>query len=137
MEARLTSIHDLHQIAYGLDVTLTHHDHGPLGWYSPKQRRISTRRGLAVWDYKTILAHELGHAVNDDHFINHLRFNDRQERRADEYAAELLIKPQQLHDLALWHRNDMNSLAADLEVTPHLLTVYLDTHPLELEGDAS
>lgn len=31
MEARLTSIHDLHQIAYDLDMTLTHHNHGPMG----------------------------------------------------------------------------------------------------------
>lgn len=28
--------------------------------------------------------------------------------------------------LALWHRHDYRSLAADLEVTPHLLTVYID-----------
>lgn len=92
---------------------------------------------MAVWDYKSVLAHELGHAVNDDHFINHLRFNARQEQRADEYAAELLINPQQLHDLALWHRKDLNSLTADLEVTPHLLAIYLNTHPLELKEETA
>lgn len=90
-----------------------------------------------MWDYKSVLAHELGHAVNEDHFINHLEFNTRQERRADEYAAELFINPQQLHDLALWHRNDLDSLAADLEVAPHLLTIYLDTHPLELKEETA
>lgn len=131
------SIHDLHQIAYDLRVPLTHHDHGPPGWYSRSMKRISTRRGMAVWDYKTVLAHELGHAHYGDAATACGHHGKRQERRADLYAAELLIDPRRLHDLALWHRHDLASLAADLEVTPHLLAVYIDRHPLTLKEDTA
>lgn len=128
-----TSTTDLHHIANDLGVTLRHHNGGKKAWYSPKLRTISTRRGLPIWEYKSSLAHELGHAVYRDHHINHLHFNQLQERRADEYAAELLINEDEIKDLILWHGNDLNSLAYDLEVTPHLLDVYLkmNTHLLK------
>ncbi|WP_208854335.1 ImmA/IrrE family metallo-endopeptidase [Corynebacterium ciconiae] len=96
-------------------------------------RRISTRRGLAVWDYRSVLAHELGHATYGDVASDCGRTNSKQERRADLFAAELLIDPQQLSDLALWHRHDFRSLAADLEVTPSLLKLYIEHHDISLK----
>lgn len=124
------SIHDLHQIAHNLGIEISHHTGGKIAWFSPTLKLISTHRGLTIWDYKSALAHELGHAINGDQHINHHYFNDCQERRADEYAAKLLIDHEDLHDLFLWHGNDFASLAIDLEVTPHLLEVYLNMNPL-------
>lgn len=60
----MTSIHDLHDIASLLGVELRHHNGLPKGWYSPSLRVISTMRDMAVWDYKTTLARELGHAFH-------------------------------------------------------------------------
>lgn len=133
----MTSIHDLHQLAHDMGVELTHHDHDTPGFYLDTYRVISTRRGLAVWDYKSVLAHELGHAYYRDRRSGHLYFDEKQERRADKFAADLLIDPEQLRELAAWHRHDFRSLAADLEVTPRLLTVYLESHPHLLKGLAA
>ena len=125
----MTSIHDLHDMAHIMGVELRHHDGLPKGWYSPSLRVISTKRGMAVWDYKSTLAHELGHAVYNDQKTGHDDFDQRQEDRANRFAAKLLIAEADLARLAPWHGNDLHSLAIDLEVTPELLETYLKHHP--------
>lgn len=120
-----TLIHDLHDLAYRLGVSLTHHTHGPKGWYSHARRVISTRRNLTIADYKSALAHELGHAYYRDEPTGVDWMDAAQERRADQFAARLLIRPDELHDLQAWHGEDYASLAFDLEVTPNLLHTYL------------
>ncbi|RAV34750.1 ImmA/IrrE family metallo-endopeptidase [Corynebacterium heidelbergense] len=133
----MTSIGDLHDLAYRLGITLGHHHGGPKAWYSASTRRISTRWWLPVWEYKSSLAHELGHAIHGDQRLDHGHFSQMQERRADRFAAELLIDPDQLADLALWHVDDLDCLAADLEVTPHLLAVYLHHNPQPRQEEAA
>ncbi|WP_426707586.1 ImmA/IrrE family metallo-endopeptidase [Corynebacterium auriscanis] len=130
----MTSIHDLHDMAYIMGVNLQHHHGLPKGWYSPSLRTISTMYDMAVWDYKSTLAHELGHAVYNDQKTGRGDFDQRQEDRADRFAAKLLINDDELKHLALWHRHDLHSLAIDLEVTPRLLKVYLQLHPNVLKG---
>ncbi|MGJ4169947.1 ImmA/IrrE family metallo-endopeptidase [Corynebacterium macclintockiae] len=125
----MTSIHDLHDIANLLGVKLRHHNGLPKGWYSPSLRVISTMRDMAVWDYKTTLAHELGHAVYNDQKTGNRDFDRRQEARADRFAAKLLINDDELKHLAPWHGHDFHSLAIDLEVTPHILEIYLKERP--------
>lgn len=98
---------------------------------------ISTRKGMAIWDYKSVLAHELGHAYYRDQRTGHASFDEKQEQRADEYAANLLIDIDTLRHLAPWHGDDMKSLAIDLEVTPKLLDVFLQLHPQALKGLAA
>lgn len=95
-------IHDLHQMAHGLGVQLVHHDGGDKGWFSETYRVISTRRRMPVWDYKSTLAHELAHAVFRDRRSGHTYFDQRQEDRADLYAARMLINHDELHHHALW-----------------------------------
>lgn len=133
----MTSIHDLHDMAHIMGVELRHHHGLPKGWYSPSLRVISTMRGMAVWDYKSTLAHELGHAVYNDQKTGRDDFDQRQEDRADRFAAKLLISDDELKHLAPWHGTDYHSLAIDLEVTPRLLKVYLRQHPNILKGMAA
>lgn len=130
----MTSIHDLHDMACIMGVELRHHHGLPKGWYSPSLRVISTMRDMAVWDYKSTLAHELGHAVYNDQKTGHADFDQRQEDRADRFAAKLLINEDELKHLAPWHGTDYHSLAIDLEVTPELLDTYLTNHPHILKG---
>ena len=133
----MTSIHDLHDMAYIMGVELRHHHGLPKGWYSPSLRVISTMRGMTGWDYKSTLAHELGHAVYNDQKTGHEDFDQRQEDRADRFAAKLLINHNELRHLAPWHGTDFHSLAIDLEVTPRLLEVYLKQHPNVLKEIAA
>lgn len=133
----MTSIHDLHDMACIMGVELRHHHGLPKGWYSPSLRMISTMRGMTVWDYKSTLAHELGHAVYNDQKTGHADFDQRQEDRADRFAAKLLINDDELKHLAPWHGTDLHGLAIDLEVTPRLLEVYLKQHPNVLKEIAA
>lgn len=133
----MTSVHDLHAMAYIMGVELRHHHGLPKGWYSPSLRVISTMRGMTVWDYKSTLAHELGHAVYNDQKTGHEDFDQHQEDRADKFAAKLLINDDELKHLAPWHGTDLRSLAIDLEVTSRLLEVYLHQHPNILKGKAA
>lgn len=116
-------------MAYLLEVRLAHHDTGPLGWYSPSLQTISTRRGLTIADYKSTLAHELGHAVYRDQHTGHGHFDRKQETRADRFAARLLIDPEQLATSAAFYRDNLPAIANDLDITPHLLRIYLSAVP--------
>lgn len=122
----VTTITDLHVMCEVLKVGRTHHHTGPLGWYHHRRRTISTRRGLRIWDYKTTLAHEIGHVMYGDQGCTG-QWSDLQERRADRVAARLLIDQDRLHEAVQWNGNDLHGIALDLEVTPDILDVYL-TH---------
>ena len=49
----------------------------------------------------------------------------RTEHRADQYAARLLITPEDFHDAYTWHGGHLPAIADDLEVTHHLLATWL------------
>lgn len=120
-----TTITDLHIMCEMLNIHRRHHNTGPPGWYHPGPPRIiSTMRGLKIWDYKTILAHEIGHAVYSDTACTG-RWKDQQERRVNRLAARLLIDPDEFTTAAQWHGNDFHGIALELEVTPDLLDVFL------------
>ena len=57
---------DLHRHAQQLGVRLVRHTGGAKGYYHHKTRTISTRRGMSIAQYRSTLAHELGHAVYND-----------------------------------------------------------------------
>lgn len=117
---------DLARLAERLGVRLVRHNGGPKGYYRHSTRTISTRRGLSIAEYRSTLAHELGHAAHGDEPTGNGHYGQRQERRADRYAARLLIDPD---DLDTWCRFygpcNLPMIAHELEVTTHLLAVYM------------
>lgn len=115
---------DLEQVAHEMGVGVERHEGGPPGWYSHERRVISVARDLSPWDYRCVLAHELGHAYYGDTFCGGV-YGRRQERRADVWAARLLIDEVELETALQWHGGDLRALAYDLAVTPYLLDVYL------------
>ena len=121
-----TTSPDLHRLAEQLGVQLVRHSGGQKGWYNPRTRTISTRRGMSIIQYKSTLAHELGHAFYGDVTTGHGWFDTRTEHRADQYAAHLLITPEDFHDAYTWHGGHLPAIADDLEVTHHLLATWLD-----------
>ena len=120
---------DLHRHAERLGVTLRRHSGGTPGWYDHHRRTISTRRGMGIAMYRSVLAHELGHAHFQDVAVHGI-YTARQEARADLYAAHLLIDPEEFRDACIWHHDHLGAVADDLEVTHHLARVYA-AHSLE------
>lgn len=117
---------DLHRLAESMGVTLRRHNSGEKGWYHHPTRTISTRRGMSIQQYRSTLAHELGHAHYGDTTTGNGHFDQRQERRADEYAAQLLINPHDFKAAAIWHHDHLPAIADELEVTHHMLNVWLN-----------
>lgn len=119
---------DLHRLAESMGVTLRRHNGGKKGWYDHATRTISTRRGMSIQQYRSVLAHELGHAHYGDTPTGNGHFDQRQERRADEYAARLLISPVEFEAAATWHQGHLPAIADELEVTKHLLKTWQSLH---------
>lgn len=115
---------ELHLLAERMGVQLLRHTGGPPGWYDHHRRIISTRRGQSIGQYKSVLAHELGHAAYGDTPTGNGHYDQRQERRADEYAARLLISPVEFEAAAAWHHGHLPAIADELEVTKHLLKIW-------------
>lgn len=120
---RITSP-DLHRLAESMGVTLTRHTGGEKGWYDHATRTISTRRGMSIAQYRSTLAHELGHAAHGDTPTGNGHYDQRQENRAWAYAANLLISPVDFAAAALWHNDNVPAIADELEVTQHLLRTW-------------
>ncbi|OFP68075.1 hypothetical protein HMPREF2978_00010 [Corynebacterium sp. HMSC074C01] len=119
---------ELHLLAESMGVQLQRHTGGPPGWYDHQRRIISTRRGQSIGQYKSVLAHELGHAHYGDIPTGNGYYDQRQERRADEYAARLLISPVEFEAAAAWHHGHLPAIADELEVTKHLLKTWQSLH---------
>ena len=115
---------ELHLLAESMGVQLQRHTGGRPGWYDHHRRIISTRRGQSISQYKSVLAHELGHAAHRDTPTGNGHFDQRQERRADEYAAQLLINPDDFKAAAIWHHGHLPAIADELEVTQHILKTW-------------
>ena len=115
---------ELHLLAESMGVQLQRHTGGHPGWYDHHRRIISTRRGQSIGQYKSVLAHELGHAHYGDTPTGNGYFDQRQERRADEYAARLLISPVEFEAAATWHHGHLPAIADELEVTQHILKTW-------------
>ena len=119
---------DLHRLAESMGVTLRRHNGGKKGWYDHATRTISTRRGMSIQQYRSVLAHELGPCVYFGTPTGNGHFDQRQERRADEYAARLLISPIEFEAAATWHHGHLPAIADELEVTKHLLKTWQSLH---------
>ncbi|MCG7241946.1 MULTISPECIES: ImmA/IrrE family metallo-endopeptidase [Corynebacterium] len=117
---------ELHLLAESMGVQLQRHSGGRPGWYDHHRRIISTRRGQSISQYKSVLAHELGHAHYGDTPTGNGHYDQRQEQRADEYAAHLLINPADFEASAIWHQDCLPAIADDLEVTHHLLKIWME-----------
>ena len=90
------------------------------GMYLAQHHAIVLRTDLDYWTRRSCLAHELGHArYGDAHYAN-----PRSEARADRFAADLLIDPDQYLQLEQLHDGHTGAIAHELGITPHLLQVW-------------
>lgn len=117
---------DLHRLAEEMGVRLRRHDGGPKGFYDDATRTISTRRGLPIAQYRSTLAHELGHAHYGDVPTADPVRHARQEHRADRWAAALLLDGVNLSEEFALHGGHIAPTAYALEITSHLLRTHLE-----------
>jgi Zn-dependent peptidase ImmA (M78 family) len=94
------------------------------GGFDPAGRVIRLAPGMSVRTTRSVLAHELGHAVLAHAPTEHPLTRGRQERQADAWAARLLITPQAYAAAEAIHGPHPASLAFELDVTVELVTAY-------------
>lgn len=118
---------DLDKLADALGVTVAetpHLDDGLNGQYLHHRRLILLHQGLDPWTRKSTLAHELGHAYYGDD----IHGDPRMERRADQFAAQILITPDMYKNAEKLHDGHTGAIAYELGVTPHLVKTWKDLY---------
>lgn len=116
---------DLDKIAmlFGIEVIETY-DLSPQwhGMYLHEERIIILQKGLDSWKRRSVFAHELGHAYYQDESHGDTRI----EKRADQYAARLLISKDAYRAAEEIHGPHIGALAHELGVTPKLVVEWRD-----------
>lgn len=99
----------------------------PGRWY-PTRREIRLRAGMTAMQERSVLAHELAHAI-----LGHPHSTPKLEAQADRWAARRLVTVDDLERVAM-ESDDPGRWCVDLVVTPHLLTIAMSLHRRELEA---
>lgn len=95
-----------------------------LGGYDDAARRIRLDPHMSARTARSVLAHELGHAALGHTVTTDPVRRHRQERRADEWAARLLITPAAYAAAEALRGAHRASLAFELGVTIELVAAY-------------
>lgn len=112
---------NLDLIAQDLGVRITRGalPHGWWGSYNHGTLTITLHRGLGPVQYKSTLAHELGHAR-----YRHQESTTHTEWQASVWAARRLITPDAFHDAVYW-ADTVTGVASILEVMPADVETYV------------
>ncbi|SMY01422.1 protein of unknown function (DUF955) [Brevibacterium sp. 239c] len=94
------------------------------GFYVKEVKIIVVSSLLNTAQKRTTLAHELGHAHYGDEAVLDQPMHEWQERRADEWAAQFLIAPQQYAEAESLHGPHPGAIAQHLNVTRELTEVW-------------
>jgi len=100
---------------------------GTLALWDETTKTILASPGLLHRQRRCVIAHELAHAVNGD---THAPIDDvaarKRERRADLTAAGWLLDPVSVRTALAVSPDSLNAAAADLDVTPRILSAWLE-----------
>jgi Zn-dependent peptidase ImmA (M78 family) len=94
------------------------------GEYRHDLKRIFLRAGMTLRMERSILAHELAHAVFEDVPSKHGPVNAKQERRADEWASLRLISIDDYKDAEQRWNGHIGAMSYDLCVISRLVEAY-------------
>jgi Zn-dependent peptidase ImmA (M78 family) len=127
--------HHLHEMAATLGVRIEYALLPPDrdGEYRHKHHVIRLRRGMPARLHRSVLAHELAHAVFADTPSRFGPVNAKQERRADEWAALRLIHPDDYRHAEALHEGHPGAIAVELGVIRSIVLAY--QRLLERVGD--
>lgn len=90
------------------------------GMYLHGRRLIILRKGLDPWKRRSIFAHELAHAFYRDETHG----DTRAEKRANQWAAQLLISKDEYRAAELLHGPHPGAIAHELGVTPDVVDTW-------------
>jgi len=107
----------------GVEVHVAQLPYDCLGAYDHSRRRVLLARGLTPVEQRSVLAHELGHAL-----FAHVGTSAIDERAAERFAARVLIDPAALRAACAWARGD-DELADELGVTVDIVRAYREHRP--------
>ncbi len=113
---------------YGVHVHLCDLPRGTRGLYDHADRRIFLSLRLTQNEFRSTLAHEIGHA----HY-GHVGSTPTHERQARAYAAQLLIDPAEYARLEKISY-DSHWLADEFSVTPEIISDYQQFHLTRVAG---
>lgn len=105
------------------------------GGFEPASRTIRISPGMSARTTRSVLAHELAHAVLGHETSTLPSVRRQQERQADEWAACRLITPRAYAEAEATRGPHLASLAFELDVTIELIQAY--QRRLERHGAAS
>ncbi|KJQ54445.1 ImmA/IrrE family metallo-endopeptidase [Microbacterium sp. SA39] len=94
------------------------------GGFDPASRTIRLDPGMSARTTRSVLAHELGHAVLGHTLSAIPSVRRQQERQADEWAARLLITADAYAQAEDARGPHLASLAFELDVTIELVLAY-------------
>ncbi|WP_217181878.1 ImmA/IrrE family metallo-endopeptidase [Streptomyces sp. AC495_CC817] len=94
------------------------------GGFDPRSRSIRIAPGMSERTTRSVLAHELAHAVLGHAPSADRALRERQEQRADEWAARLLITPAAYAAAEFARGPHPPSLAFDLGVTVEIVLAF-------------
>lgn len=107
--------------------------HGRDGDYVHHRKLIRLRPGMSARLHRSVLAHELGHAAFADVPSRFGPVHAKQERRAEEWAALVLINLDDYRHLEQIHHGHAGAIAVDLGVMRSIVLAYQGL--LERVGD--
>ena len=94
------------------------------GEYEHASRIIRLRPRMARRLHRSVLAHECAHAVFEDVVVPDARQAERQETRADEWAAQQLIALDDYGWAETLHSGHVEAMAVELDVTVTLVRAF-------------
>lgn len=115
--------------ALGLTVAEANLPHGHMGEYWHDHQMILLTVGMTYRERRSVLAHEVQHAIAGDMSTVFGPLHRTQELRARKATARALIDPSEFADSAAlrdWH---IPSIAHDLDVTPDVVEDWVAINP--------
>lgn len=112
------------RLADQLDLHVVERPGRTRGGFDPSTRTIRLNPGMSMRTTRSVLAHELGHARLGHHPTQRPSVRDRQERRADEWAARQLLTPQRYAAAEAIRGTHLASLAFELDVTIEIVAAF-------------
>lgn len=117
----------LYDIADAIGVTIEHTDLSHLdrdGDYDARTHTIRLQEGISHRLHRSVLAHELCHAIFGDVPSKFGPVNAKQERRADEWAALRLIHHDDYRIAETIRDGNVKLIAQDLDVIEDIVHAY-------------
>lgn len=115
---------DLLKLADELGLTVIEAYGKHTGGYRPGERVIRLQPGMRRRVARSVLAHEIAHHLLEHRPTEFGPVRYRQERHANEWAAQHLIDHQHYIEVERLRDGHEPSMAHDLDVAPEILSVY-------------